>query len=67
MAPLLERSGRSGGLRGVERAPYGEASSTLIQDVRVDHRGADVAVAEELLNRSDIDAVLQQMGSETVA
>jgi hypothetical protein len=34
--------------------------------MRVNHRSADVAVAEEFLNRSDVIPVFKQMGCERV-
>jgi hypothetical protein len=37
-----------------------------VEDVSVDHGGADVVVAQELLDRSDVMAILQQMGGEGV-
>lgn len=44
------------------RAAY--ASTTSIQRMRTDHRGANVAVAEKFLNRANVEAVLQKMGCE---
>jgi hypothetical protein len=38
-----------------------------VQDVCVDHGGADVLVAEEFLNCPDVVAVLQQVGGRGVA
>ena len=35
---------------------------TSVEDVGVDHRGANVFVAEELLNGADVVAVFQEMG-----
>ena len=43
-----------------------DPSTTAAQDVGVDHGGADVAVPEELLDRPDVIAVLEQMRSERV-
>jgi len=51
-------------LGGVERA--GHAAASLVQHVRVDHRGFDARMAQEFLDRPDIIPVFQQMGSETV-
>jgi hypothetical protein len=38
-----------------------------VQDVSVDHGGADVVVAQELLDRPDVVTIFQQVGSERVA
>jgi hypothetical protein len=35
--------------------------------MRVDHRGTDIRVAEQLLNSTDVVSVFQQVGSEGVA
>ena len=35
--------------------------------MQINHRGADVAVAEEFLNRSDVIFVFKQMGCERMA
>src|SRR3970282_1202083 len=35
-----------------------------VQDVRVDHRGAHVAVAEQFLDRSNVVPILEQVGRE---
>src|SRR5580704_16899015 len=40
---------------------------TLAQDMRVKHRGPNVRVPQQFLNRADIVARLQKMGGETVA
>jgi hypothetical protein len=46
----------------------GEAAATdSIEDVGVDHRGLDIAVAEELLDGADIGATGEKMGREGVA
>lgn len=42
------------------------ACRTPVQDVRVDHRGRDVFVAEELLDGADIASIFEQMGGERV-
>jgi hypothetical protein len=50
--------------------PVGGASDagwSQIEDVRVDHRGADVTVAEELLHGPDVVVVLEQVGGERVS
>lgn len=44
-----------------------DGTSAAAQDVGVDHRGADVAVAEQLLDRADVVAVFEQVGREGVA
>src|SRR5262245_50351163 len=36
------------------------------QDVRVDHRGVDIAVAEQLLERADVVAGFEQVGGKAV-
>jgi hypothetical protein len=38
-----------------------------VEDVRVDHDGAHVAVTEQLLDRPDVVAVFKQVGRERVA
>jgi len=37
-----------------------------VEDVGIDHRGADVLVAEQLLDGADVVALLQQVGGEGV-
>ena len=49
----------------VERAPH--AATATVQDMGVDHGGADVLVSEELLDGADVVAVLEEMGGEGVA
>ena len=44
-----------------------DTAAAAIQDVRVDHGRADVAMAEELLDGADVVAVLEQVGRERVA
>ena len=44
-----------------------DASSSAVEDVGVDHRGAHVPVAQQLLDRPDIVSVLEQVGGEGVA
>jgi hypothetical protein len=46
-------------LQAIARTPHTERAA--IQDVRVDHRGADVRVAEQLLNGSDVVPVLEEV------
>ncbi len=45
-------------------APYAETAP--IENVGVDHRRSDASVAEELLNRSDVIAVFEQVCGEGV-
>jgi hypothetical protein len=49
----------------VERAP--DAVAALIEDVRVNHRGGHVYVAEQFLDGPDVVAGLQQVRRERVA
>jgi hypothetical protein len=42
------------------------AAGASIQDVGVDHRGADLLVAKQLLDRADIIASFQKVGREGV-
>ncbi len=44
-----------------------DAEGTAIDDVGVDHRGADVAVSEQGLDGTDVGASFEQMGGEAVA
>ena len=54
------------GLKGdVQRA--GGTGTGAFDDMEVDHGGGDVGVAEEVLNRADVSAVLEQLGGKTVA
>ncbi len=53
------------GLETVHRASYAEWAA--VEDVGVDHRGPDVAVAEQGLEGSDVGSVLEEMGGEGVA
>ncbi len=43
-----------------------DAETGSVEDVSVDHGGADVFVAEEFLHGANVVAVLQQMRSEAV-
>ena len=47
-----------------KRAPHPEPAA--VEDVRVDHRGADVAMAKQFLDRAQVVAGLQQVGREAV-
>src|SRR3954447_3693375 len=58
----LQRSRR---LPPVRRPP--DPAPATIQHVRVDHRRAHVLVAEELLHRADVVAVLEKVRGERVA
>jgi hypothetical protein len=44
-----------------------DAAGAVSEDVGVDHCGADVAVAEELLDGADVVAALEEVGGEGVA
>src|SRR5687767_7662051 len=44
-----------------------DAAATPVEDVGVDHRRGDVAVAKQLLNGTDVVAVLEKMRGERVA
>lgn len=46
------------------RSAAANAGRAQTEDVRVDHRGADVAVAEERLDGPDVVVVHDQMGGE---
>ncbi len=48
----------------IEGAP--DAAAAAIEDVCVDHGGADVVVAEEFLDRADVVAALEEVGGEGV-
>ena len=41
-------------------------TSSAVEHMRVDHRGLEVAVAEEFLHGADVVAGLQKMGREGV-
>ena len=51
--------------QGIERAS--DCTCTQSEDVGVDHGGLDVGVAEELLNRADVGAGLEEVRGEGVA
>ena len=46
----------------IEWAANGEAAA--LEHVGIDHRGLDVLVAEQFLDRADVVAVLEEMGGE---
>jgi hypothetical protein len=48
----------------IRRAP--DAETAPIENVGVDHRRSDASVAEELLHRSDVVAVFEQVCGEGV-
>ena len=54
-----------GTLSGIQGTLH--ASRTVAEKVGIDHRGGDVAVAEELLNGADVLAALEQVRGERVA
>ena len=43
------------------------AVSASIEDMRREHRGLDIFVAQQLLDRPNIRAILQEVGSKGVA
>ena len=49
----------------VQRAP--DASSSLVQDMGINHRRTDIAVAQELLYGPDIVSSLQQVSAKGVS
>src|SRR5687767_13648407 len=52
-------------LEAVRRARDPERS--VLEDVGVDHRGLEIAMAEQLLDGADVGPVLEQMRCERVA
>ena len=44
-----------------------DAGGAAVEDVGVDHGGADIAVAEQLLHGANIGPVLEQVSGEGVA
>ena len=48
----------------VKRAPNGEAR--FVENMRVNHRRGNVAVPKQLLNRTNILPIFQQVSRETV-
>src|SRR2546425_506667 len=44
-----------------------DATATAVEDMGVDHGGGDVAVAEQLLDGSDVVAALQKVGRKRMA
>lgn len=62
---LSRTASEAPGLQSVNRTPYARAPA--VQDMSIDHGRPKVGVAEELLNRADVRAALEQMGREGVA
>ncbi len=60
---------RADRLRGLEEPVRGTANGSrpTVQDVGVNHGGADVGMAQEFLDGSNIVAILQQMSGEGVS
>ncbi len=58
----LSRGNASKAVEGAE-----DTFASAVQDVSVDHRGADVVVAKQLLDGADVVAVFQEVGGEGVA
>src|SRR5438552_1929185 len=52
---------------GASHPGAGNALASLLEHVRVNHRGRHVAVAQQLLNRADVGSALEQRRGETVA
>ena len=50
---------RATALQTVGRAPY--AQRTSVENMRINHRRADICVAEQLLNGSNVVAILDQV------
>jgi hypothetical protein len=63
---LRGRERLAGRSEAIQRAPD-TASSRLVQHVSIDHGGAHVGVAEQLLNGADVVPVGEQVGGERVA
>ena len=42
------------------------AHRSCVHDMRVDHRGLDIGMAQQLLHRSDVVSRVQQVGSEAM-
>jgi len=63
---LRARHGLRAGGAGfaVERTAHGLRA--LAHDVRVDHGGLEIRVAEQLLDRADVVTILEQMRGEAV-
>jgi hypothetical protein len=68
LGPLARRARRANAPNSCE--PVGRAlhaAPAAIQDVGVDHGRLDVTVAQQLLDRADVIACTQQIGSKSVA
>lgn len=60
------RAGRHAS-RGARRSYRSSIKGTAVDEVGVDHRGSDIAVAKQGLDGTDVGASFGQMGSEAVA
>ena len=56
---------RWGSFQGIDRASH--APSASVQNMGVNHRGLDIFMTEQLLNRPDVISVLQEVGREGMA
>jgi len=63
----VRRQGQPGSRQEHPVGGASDACGAQVEDVGVDHGGADIAVAEELLDGPDVMVVLQQMGGEGMA
>ena len=52
-------------LQSIRRTVYTPAAS--VQHMRIDHRGADITVAKEFLNRADVVPVFEKMGRKRMS
>ena len=59
---ICGQRGPAPGPKLVERAP--DAAPALVQDMGIDHRRSDIAMAEQFLDRPDVVTAFQQMGCE---
>jgi hypothetical protein len=60
----MDEPGLSWSLESIERALH--AGGAALEDVGVDHGGADVGMAEEFLDGADIVAGFEEVGGEAV-
>ena len=60
----MDALARRAGAQDVERTL--RRTAEFLDDVRVDHRGLDMRVAEVLLNLTDVDAAEQQVSGKNV-
>ncbi len=64
--PVCSREPQESGTgERIQRAVYRKPA--LVKDVGIDHSGAHIFMAEEVLDGPDVVAVFQEMGGETVA